>query len=236
MRLFLVALLGMALVAVSCGGESSSGPPPGPISISLSLSTVTAGQDGTPGPVTVTLTRPSGNTSSVTLTTSSVPAGVNTQIDSPGSSDSGSVTFTPQAPGAPAAGSYPVTIDASDGANTASASLTLVIAVVATVQSTVNTEVGEGGLLSAFMSTSFQPAEWDYQFFTSTPEPGTTNTLNNLGSQHIRLQPVSQGTVESSENTWDFTTLDAILNPVISVADKSPELQLADGPFVDGRS
>ena len=230
MRLLLVALLGMALVAVSCGGGSSSGPPPAPISISLSLSTVTAGQDGTPGSVTVTVTRPSGNTSSVTLTTGSVPTGVNTQINSPGSSDTGTVTFTPQAPGAPAAGSYPVTINASDGASTASANLTLVIAVVATVQSTVNTNVGEDGLLSAFMSTSFQPAEWDYQFFTSNPEPGTTTTLNNLNSQHIRLQPVSQGTPESSQNSWDFSTLDAILNPVIGVADNSPELQLAQGP------
>ena len=230
MRLLLVVLLGMALVAVSCGGESSSGPPPGPISISLSLSTVTAGQDGTPGFVTVTLTRPSGNTSSVTLTTSSVPAGVNTQIDSPGSGDSGTVTFTPQVPGAPAAGSYPVTINASDGVSTASANLTLVIAVVVTVQSTVNTNLGKGGLLSVFMSTSFQPAEWDYQFFTNNSEPGTTTTLNNLNSQHIRLQPVSQGTPESSQNSWDFSTLDAILNPVIGVADKSPELQLAVGP------
>jgi hypothetical protein len=80
------------------------------------------------------------------------------------------------------------------------------------------------------MSTSFQPAEWDYQFFTSNPEPATTTTLNNLDSQHIRLQPVSQGTPESSLNNWDFSTLDAILNPVISVADHSPELQLAVGP------
>jgi len=230
MRLLLVVLLDMALVAVSCGGESSSGPPPGPISIALSLSTVTAGQDGTPVFVTVTLTRPSGNTSSVTLTTSSVPAGVNTQIDSPGSSDSGTVTFTPQAPGAPAAGNYPVTINASDGTNTASANLMLVIAIVATVQSSVNTKVGQDGVLGAFMSTSFQPAEWDYTFFASNPEPGTTTTLNNLNSQHIRLQPVSQGTPESSQNNWDFSTLDAILNPVISVADSSPELQLADGP------
>jgi hypothetical protein len=155
---------------------------------------------------------------------------VNTQINSPGSGNSGTVTFTPQPPGAPAAGSYSVTIGASDGTTNASANLTLVIAVVATVQSTVNTNVGEGGLLSTFMSTSFQPAEWDYQFFTSNSEPGATTTLNNLNSQHIRLQPVSQGTPESSQNTWDFSKLDAILNPVISVADNSPELQLAVGP------
>ncbi len=232
MRLLLAALLGTALVAVSCGGSSSQPPPvqnpPPPISISLSLSTVTAGQDGTPASVTVTVNRSSGDTSSVTLTTTSAPAGVNTEITSPNSGDSGTVTFTPQAQGAPAAGSYPVTINASNGGSVASANLTLVIAIVATVQSTVNTNVGESGILNAFMSTSFQPAEWDYQFFTSNP--GATTTLASLGSQHIRLQPVSQATPESSQNSWDFSKLDAILDPVIGVADKSPELQLAVAP------
>jgi len=231
MRLFSVSLLFMVLFAVSCGGGSSNnGTPPPPISISLSASAVTAGQDGTPGFVTVNVTRPSGDTAAVTVTASSVPTGVNTQINSPGSGNSGTVTFTPQAPGAPAAGSYSITVNASDGTTNATASLTLVIAVVATVQSSVNTTAGDGGLLNTFMSTSFQPAEWDYQFFASNPEPGTTTALNNLNSQHIRLQPVSQGTPESSQNTWDFSKLDAILNPVISVADNSPELQLAVGP------
>jgi len=232
MRLLLVALLGIALVAVSCGGGSNQivlNPPP-PISISLSSGTLITGQDGTPGSVTVTVNRSSGDTSSVTLTASSVPMGVNTGITSPGSGDSGTVTFTPQSSGAPAAGSYTVTINASNGSSAANANLTLVIAIVAKVQSTINSNVGEGGILNTFISTSFQPAEWDYQFFTSNPEPGTTSTLNNLNSQHIRLQPVSQGTPESSQNIWDFTKLDEILNPVISVADNSPELQLGVGP------
>ncbi|HMD96309.1 MAG TPA: hypothetical protein VKM93_03115 [Terriglobia bacterium] len=232
MRLLLAALLGTALVAASCGGSSSQPPPiqnplP-PISISLSSSTVTAGQDGTPVSVTVTVSRTAGDTSSVTLTTTSVPAGVNTETTSPNGGDRGTVKFTPQAPGPPAAGSYPVTINASNGGSVASANLTLVIAIVATVQSTVNTNVGGDGGLNAFMSTSFQPAEWDYQFFTSNP--GASATLNNLGPQHIRLQPVSQGTPESSQNTWDFSKLDAILDPVSSVTDNSPELQLAVGP------
>ena len=201
---------------------------PNPFSISLSPSTVTAGQDGTPGSVTVTVSRSSGDTSSITLTTTAVPAGVNAAITSPGSGDSGMVTFTAQATGAPAAGSYAVTINASNSSTSASASLTLVIAIVVKVQSAVNTSAGEDGVLNAFMSTSFQPAEWDYQFFTNNS--GATTTLNNLNSQHIRLQPVSQGTPEQAENSWDFSTLDAVLNPVISVGDKSPELQLAVGP------
>ncbi len=230
MRVLWAALVAGALVAASCGGgmPSQPVPTPSPISITLSPSTVTAGQDGTPGSVTVSVSRAAGDTSSVSLTSGSVPAGISTQITSPGTGDTGTVTFTPQAPGAPAAGSYAVTINANNGSTAASASLTLVIAIVARVQSTINTSAGEAGALNTFMSTSFQPAEWDDQFFTSNP--GAVTTLNNLNSQHIRLQPVSQGTPEGSENSWDFSTLDAILNPVIGVADHSPELQLAVGP------
>jgi hypothetical protein len=54
--------------------------------------------------------------------------------------------------------------------------------------------------------------------------------LNDLRSQHIRLQPVSAGTPQRDANHCDFTALDAILNPVISVADKCPEFQIAVAP------
>jgi len=110
MRLLLVVLMGIVLVAVSCGGGGApvSPPPSGPITVTLSVSSVTAGQDGTPGSVGVTVTRPAGDVSAVTLTTSLVPTGVNTQISSPGSGNSGTVTFTPAASSPPASGSYTV--------------------------------------------------------------------------------------------------------------------------------
>ena len=47
------------------------------------------------------------------------------------------------------------------------------------------------GPFSVAMSTSFQPAEWDYQFFMLNP--AATTTLGTLGPHHIRLQGVSQG-------------------------------------------
>jgi hypothetical protein len=84
------------------------------------------------------------------------------------------------------------------------------------------------GSFSVAMSTSFQPAEWDYRFFANFP--AATSPLNKLLSQHVRLQPVSQGVPQKADQTWDFTMLNAILDPVISVADKSPELQLATAP------
>ena len=84
------------------------------------------------------------------------------------------------------------------------------------------------GPLNLAMSTSFQPAEWDYQFFANNPA-GTT-TLGNLLPQHIRLQGVSEGVPQTSATTWDFSVLDAITQPVLGVGDHSPEFQIAKAP------
>jgi hypothetical protein len=85
---------------------------------------------------------------------------------------------------------------------------------------------------SVAMSTSFQPAEWDYQFFTLNPT--ATTTLGNLTPHHIRLQGVSQGVPQGAEATsstaWDFSKLDAITQPVLGVGDHSPEFQIAKAP------
>jgi hypothetical protein len=82
------------------------------------------------------------------------------------------------------------------------------------------------------MSTSFQPAEWDYTLFQNFP--ALTTTLGNLQPQHIRLQAVSQGVpqgaAQSPSTAWDFTILDAIAQPVLSVGDHSPEFQIAKAP------
>lgn len=84
------------------------------------------------------------------------------------------------------------------------------------------------GPLNLAMSTSFQPAEWDYQFFTINPS--ATTTLSNLLPEHIRLQAVSEGVPQTSATAWDFSIVDAITQPVLSVGDHSPEFQIAKAP------
>jgi hypothetical protein len=88
------------------------------------------------------------------------------------------------------------------------------------------------GPFSVAMSTSFQPAEWDYTLFQSFPN--LTTTLQNLQPEHIRLQGVSQGVPQgaalSASTAWDFSILDAITQPVLGVADHSPEFQIAKAP------
>jgi hypothetical protein len=97
----------------------------------------------------------------------------------------------------------------------------------------VNANVAVQGTTNGFfdlaMSTSFQPAEWDYTFF-QTNQSAKTALLGNLLPQHIRLQGVSQGVPQTSATTWDFSKLDAITQPVLSVGDHSPEFQLAWAP------
>jgi hypothetical protein len=168
--------------------------------------------------VSATLVR-SGTTGSVTLNVTGLPTGATDQIQSPGNGNSGSVAFNA---GTSAAGTYPVTVTASDGTLSSMANLTLNIGVSAQIMSGTNGQIGVA------MSTSFQPAEWDYQFFTDNT--GATTTLANLLPQHIRLQGVSQGVPQTSVTTWDFSTLDAITQPVLGVGDHSPEFQIAVAP------
>jgi hypothetical protein len=88
------------------------------------------------------------------------------------------------------------------------------------------------GQFNVAMSTSFQPAEWDNTLFQDFPS--LTTTLGNLHPKHIRLQGISQGvpqgTEGSSAETWNFTILDAITQPVLGVGDHSPEFQIAKAP------
>jgi hypothetical protein len=83
------------------------------------------------------------------------------------------------------------------------------------------------------MSTSFQPAEWDYTFF-QTSSSGKETLLGNLQPHHIRLQGISQGVPQGDAGTtstgWDFTKLDGITQPVLGVGDHSPEFQIAKAP------
>lgn len=81
-------------------------------------------------------------------------------------SRNGPFTASPAAP----AGTYTVQIDATGGSQTAPPqSLTLVVAVATVVSNTVDTSLEINGQLKQFMYTSFQPAEWDYQYFLNLP-------------------------------------------------------------------
>ena len=187
-----------------------------------------APQDGTPAQITATA---SGNSGSVTVTLSGVPSGTNAVVQSAGNT-SATITFTSST--ATAAGSYQVSVNAADSSSTTNQNLSLVVAIAGVVSSAVDQTQGVKGKLQQFMSTSFQPAEWDDQFFGGNPSSTRVAPLTTLGPQHIRLQGVSQA-VPMISNTgnagdWDFTILDDVVQPVLNAADHSPELQIAVAP------
>jgi hypothetical protein len=199
--------------------------------LTLSSASLVALQDGTPAPVTVTIQRPAGDTSAATLSTTSLPTGLQAQITSPGSGSSGSVTFTAQS--TTSAGTYPVTIKVADASATGSAQLQINVAIVATVGASINTNAGVNGSLENFMSTNFQTSDYFSQFFPLNP--GATTTLNNLRSQHVRIQAVDPQPWRANSSPqqatdWDFSQLDLTVQPILSVTDHSPEFQIAEAP------
>jgi len=97
-----------------------------------------------------------------------------------------------------------------------------------TVSSQQDSTAGVHGRFQNFLSTSFQPAEWDYPYFQQIS--GSTLPLWHLTSQHIRIQPVSQGVPMTAPGQWNFSDLDAVVIPILALGDHSPELQLATAP------
>jgi uncharacterized protein (TIGR03437 family) len=116
-------------------------------------------------------------------------------------------------------------------------SATLVVCATALAQSTtVNVQVsnqidasaGVNGRLQVAMSTSFQLADYSYQFFTQTPQ--ALATLGALQPQHTRVQLVPASAPLTSPGVWDFSQIDPLLMPIQSSGDHSPEFQIAGAP------
>ncbi len=220
-RSLTAAVLAVSLPLLSgCGGHVSTPIPPAPkLGVALSASSVLILQDGTSGSADVTVTRPAGSTNPVTLDVLAPPAGLDTRIVSPGTGNTGQVMFSTQTL---AAGNYPVTIQASDGVISGQAALEVSVGIVATVSTSA------AGTFDTFISTSFQPASWSDNFFVQNP--GATTPLENLGSQHIRIQALERDIPQIDATSWDFTYLDRVVNPILSVGDHSPQFQIARAP------
>ena len=188
-----------------------------------------APQDGTPAKITATV---SGNSGAVTFSVSGLPSGTVSNVAQQSGSSSGAITLTSSA-NTPA-GTYSLKVTATDSAgSSASQNFSLVVAVSGTVAATVDQAQGVNGKLQQFMSTSFQPAEWDYQYFLNHPD---ITPLTTLGPQHIRIQAVSQAIpMKANSNPqqaadWDFQMLDDVVPPILNAADHSPEFQIAVAP------
>ena len=239
-RLLLAIILCSLAFFPGCGGGSST-PPQQPIGETLSVSSLTIYQDGTSGSVNVAITRPAGDSNAVTMTVTPTLTSMNVSIQSPGTGSTGTVTFATGGPvplpgqGLPLplilstpSGTYNLTITASDGTTAASAPLTLTVGVAAVLGSAVDSTQGVKGRLQEAMSTSFQLASWADGFFGQFPS--ATTPLGNLLPHHIRMQVLERDIAETSAGVWDFSYVDGMVNPIMSVTDHSPEYQIAKAP------
>jgi uncharacterized protein (TIGR03437 family) len=96
------------------------------------------------------------------------------------------------------------------------------------ISNQVNTTIGVHGRLRLAMSTSFQLAQWSYQFFGMTPQAAVP--LTALDPFHTRVQVISQGIPLSAPGVWDFTELNAMFAAVQNTGDHSPEFQIGTAP------
>jgi hypothetical protein len=116
----------VALLISACGGSGggqNTSAVSGSISIELASSTVTVPAGGSIGGVSATVVR-SGETGNVSLSVTGVPTGASASFVQPGNGNSGEVDLNP---GDAAMGTYPLIVQASDGVNSGTANLSLVI-------------------------------------------------------------------------------------------------------------
>jgi hypothetical protein len=213
-------ILVVIFTAWGCGGGSSAtNPPPPGLTLSLAPAATLMFPGQASATVNVSLVR-QGSTGNVTLSVDGLPTGVSVVIQSPGASNTGSLTFS--ASTAAAATYTTIVVTGSDGTTSESAALPLSVGAVVQISNTKTAKFKE------FMSDSLLPADWDVQFFVQNPT--ATEVLGNLLPQHIRLQEALHGIPQTSPSSWDFTTLDATIQPVLTVGDQSPEFQVRGAP------
>jgi hypothetical protein len=229
-----LAVLGSAALALAgCGGGGGPVTQGPPISVSLGGANdalVVVPQDGTPVIVKINITSTS---ETALVSVINLPSGVVESYAASDTNPSGTLKFTASA--STPAGTYTPAVNVNSAGQTASANFTLVIAVAAKVSATVDTALGVKGELRQFMATSFQIAEWSGDYFgTGATATAREATLNKLGPQHIRMQPVSQGVPmvghTGTAADWDFTLLDQTVQPILATGDHSPEFQVATAP------
>ncbi len=94
--------------------------------------------------------------------------------------------------------------------------------VVSSIAVTVWPEVDDAGLdgsLQQAFGTAFQAAPWQRQFFESHPDQGdpTASPLLALGPSYVRVQAYDSPERSSVPLAWDFTELDAIVQPLLKL-------------------
>jgi hypothetical protein len=222
MKAAVVLLIMCSVVIVTgCGGGGASTSAPQPtVNVQLSSSALQVSQTGDTANVTVTVTS-SGTSTPVTLSVTGAPAGVSISVTQPGSSNMGALSFSVTKPSTAPAATYALQVRGSSGATVGVAPLSLLVTGLVTIGGNV---AGN----TAFMSTSFQVADYSYAWLTD--HPAAIAPLVSLSPQHVRVQVLDGALPETAQDQWNFTELDAIVQPLLANGDQSPQLQIGAAP------
>jgi hypothetical protein len=218
-------LTGVALLScvAGCGGSGTgtSSAAPAPLTLTLANPSLATFPGETSASIGFTLT---GGVIAGALQPSvtGVPTGAKASITTGTTGNGGGPGTITIAAGTADPGTYTVTVSASDGVTTVSKPLSLVVGVTTVVSATTT------GTFTEAMSTSFQLASYNDALFPNYPT--IPSLLNTLAPQHTRMQVIDGDIPETAQGTWDFTTLDTTVQPILSASDHSPEFQIASAP------
>jgi hypothetical protein len=101
-----------------------------------------------------------------------------------------------------------------------------------TVSSGTDSTLGINGAFLEVMSTSFQPAQWQYNFFQLQPDAG--QYLQALHPQHVHIQALQEALpwqAVGTDSDWDSGMLDTMMLPIMQV-DPDPLFQIMVPPAV----
>jgi hypothetical protein len=230
-----------------CGGSSggSTTTVSSSLAIQLSGATVTVSQ-GSSASATVAVTR-TGTTGSVTLSVIGLPAGATATYQNPAAGNSGQITVATTAAALP--GTYPLTVQATDGTYSASASLSLVITAVsnslAIQLSSATLTVSQGSSGSDTVTVTRTGTTGDVTLSLSELPTGATATYQNPAagnSGQITIAATTATasgtyplTVTATDGTYSAT---ASLSLVISAVPLIPTSYswTSTGPIISAKS
>jgi hypothetical protein len=100
------------------------------------------------------------------------------------------------------------------------------------VSSGTDQTLGINGIFLEVMSTSFQPAQWQYNFFQLHPDAG--QYLQGLHPQHVHIQALQEALpwqAQGTDSDWDSGMLDTMMLPIMQV-DPDPLFQIMVPPAI----
>jgi hypothetical protein len=200
------------------------------VTLVLSASTVVVPQGGSAPSIDVNLGGDA-QAAGARIVFEGLPAGVKSVLAHDAGSGTGTITFTAVSAATPGDTTVQVTAMTETGKTSIPQQLKLTVAIAATVHASADTGKGVNGRLEEFMSTSFQPAPWQSRI----PD---ISALEQLNPQHIHVQvydpPWKANSSPQQDSDWDFTKLDAIVQPLLGIGDASPMLQIGRAPPLPG--